>query len=168
MRRKKYNEFVFTSDYAEMIIKHKDNILKVKLDLEDVEKVKELGSWHAIYDSTLQTPSYYICHRKVNQKCYKLHRFITNCPEDMEVDHINHDTLDNRKSNLRVCTHFENQQNLRSKSTEKTGVYQRKNGRWVASISKNKERFTKEFKYKEDAIKYRKQMELELYGKEVA
>ena len=133
MRRKKYNEFVFTSDYAEMIIKHKEDIIKVKLDLEDVKKVKELGSWHAIYDSTLQTPSYYICHRKVNQKCYKLHRFITNCPEDMEVDHINHDTLDNRKSNLRIVKASNNSHNR----NDVKGVYKTTNNKYYAQIMIN-------------------------------
>ena len=42
-----------------------------------------------------------------------LHRFIMNCPEGMEVDHINHNKLDNRKKNLRICTRSENGKNLR-------------------------------------------------------
>lgn len=40
-----------------------------------------------------------------------LHRILTDCPDDKEVDHINHDTLNNRRSNLRVCTHLENMRN---------------------------------------------------------
>lgn len=40
-----------------------------------------------------------------------LHRFLTNPPNGLEVDHINHDTLDNRRSNLRVVTHAENMRN---------------------------------------------------------
>ena len=37
-----------------------------------------------------------------------LHRMIAAAPEGMEVDHINGDGLDNRRENLRVCTHHEN------------------------------------------------------------
>ena len=34
----------------------------------------------------------------------RLHRLIMNAPEGMVVDHLNGDSLDNRRSNLRVCT----------------------------------------------------------------
>lgn len=58
-----------------------------------------------------------------------LHRLITNCPDGMEVDHINHKTLDNRKQNLKVCTHAENMKNIKLHKTNKTGysgVHERK------------------------------------------
>lgn len=41
----------------------------------------------------------------------RLHRFITNCPKGMVVDHINGDTLDNRMRNLKITTQSENSKN---------------------------------------------------------
>ena len=50
-----------------------------------------------------------------------LARCIMNPPDNMEVDHINHDTLDNRKCNLRICTRSENRRNGR-KQCKRTGA----------------------------------------------
>lgn len=58
-----------------------------------------------------------------NNKRQKLHRIILNCPDNKIVDHINHNTLDNRKQNLRICTYLENNQNKKSAyKTSTTGI----------------------------------------------
>jgi hypothetical protein len=47
------------------------------------------------------------------QKHIIMHRFIMGVEDSkVHVDHINHDTLDNRKSNLRLCTNSENMMNM--------------------------------------------------------
>jgi hypothetical protein len=60
-------------------------------------------------------------------------------PDDMEVDHRNGDGLDNRRSNLRVCTRAQNARNFRRDSPKKSsrfhGVsWSRSKNRWVVVI----------------------------------
>lgn len=164
------NEIKYKKDYAVLEVIRKGVIIDVLIDREDVEKVRSCGSWHAILDLTLQTPSYYIAHRynnKIKGKgVIKLHRLITDCPRDKVVDHINHNTCDNRKANLRVCSHFENQQNLRNKKSEQTGVFKRTRYNrefWTANISKDNKRYTQDFRNINEAIAWRKYMEKILY-----
>ena len=51
-----------------------------------------------------------------------LHREIMKAPKGMYVDHINGDTLDNRRRNLRLCSNSENMRN-RGKNTNNTSGY---------------------------------------------
>jgi hypothetical protein len=53
-----------------------------------------------------------------------LHRVLTNCPDDMQVDHIDGNVLNCTKANLRVCSEQQNQSN-------KTG-----SGWWVERLQK--------------------------------
>jgi hypothetical protein len=56
-------------------------------------------------------------YRSENKKTIYLHREIMQTPPGMDTDHINRNTLDNRKNNLRVCTHAENCKNNKKKGT---------------------------------------------------
>lgn len=77
--------------------------------------------------------------KQINKKFVYMHRFIMNAPPDMFVDHINGNTLDNRKSNLRLSSEMQNARNQSVKRIAKTsnykGVSLSKNGRkWCAFI----------------------------------
>ena len=54
-------------------------------------------------------------------KVARLHRVVMNAPRGMCVDHINGDTLDNRRSNLRICTRGENNTNRGMRKTNTSG-----------------------------------------------
>jgi len=62
------------------------------------------------------------------------------------MDHINRDTLDNRKQNLRICTYSQNNMNRKSsknKINKFKGVFKNKGRgkKWTAAIRKNKKLF---------------------------
>ena len=100
---KKLNQIITYSDHAEIMIDSKTYGKKYALiDLDDVDKVKK-DTW-CLYAVKLknETIFYVQSYKKL------LHKEIINCPENMEIDHINHNPLDNRKCNLRICTPKEN------------------------------------------------------------
>ena len=83
---------------------------------------------------------------KPNQKIISMHSVILGTPKGMQTDHINHDGLDNRRSNLRLCTSAENQYNQRIQSRNKSskfkGVYWNiPAGKWLSRICVNGVRF---------------------------
>lgn len=80
-------------------------------------------------------------HIKLGYKQYKtktvyMHREILNT--ELEVDHINGDTLDNRKENLRVADRIQQSQNTSSRkhsSSQYVGVHLHKlTGKWRSQI----------------------------------
>lgn len=104
--RKRPNQIIKKELYAELIIRSMRYGTKhIVIDLEDAEKCKNY-KWFLSFDEILN--SFYV---KTSKYPYSLHRVIMDCPKGFVVDHINHNTLDNRKENLRICTHAENMQN---------------------------------------------------------
>jgi len=72
-----------------------------------------------------------------------MHRTILNlCRGSRWVtDHINHNGIDNRRCNLRVCTPQQNQWNypkIKNTSSKYKGVSKHKDGGWVSNIVCNK------------------------------
>lgn len=122
--------------------------LETLIDLEDLEKVKKLGLvWHLSWDKVLQ--QYYcsatkylgVIDGKPNYKTILLHRVIMS-GENKHVDHLNHDTLDNRKSNLVVKSVQDNAFNRKGANRNSTtGVrnvcYDKKNNKYLVQLQIN-------------------------------
>lgn len=110
------------------------------------------------------------------RKLISMHRLIMGITDkSLVVDHINHNTLDNRKENLRVCTPEQNRKNRRSStgSTSKyLGVSKQISKRgdkvytwWKAEIRPTGGyMYLGIFKNEEDAARKYNEAALELYG----
>jgi hypothetical protein len=86
--------------------------------------------WHAVV-SGKGTHFYAAC--RINGRRVYLHREIMQTPPGFVTDHINHDTLDNRVANLRVCSQGDNMRNRKPK--RRLGAYfDRGVGKWAARL----------------------------------
>ncbi len=75
---------------------------KCQVSLEDFESLEQ-HTWRC-------TSHGYVVAQITGKPIY-IHRFVTNAPKGMQVDHIDHDRLNNQRSNLRICTPAENNLN---------------------------------------------------------
>lgn len=116
----------------------------VLFDKEDSELVsqykwhvndKGYAIWRGIKDGKKQT--------------IRMHRLIMNTPEGMDTDHINHNRLDNRRANLRICTRQENLLNSAQRLWAKGYWYDKSRDEWqVNSTPRHR------FKTEEEAKAY--------------
>ena len=109
----------------------------VLVDDEDVARLSVLSWW-------ITPQGYAVCKLPaVNgyRRVIGMHRFLLNEPDSADIDHINRNKLDNRKSNLRPCTHSENCRNKgkrRGCSSQHRGVsWNKRKGRWQVVIRVN-------------------------------
>ena len=143
---------IYTSDNTEILI-----------DAEDYEKVKDY-CW-----CISKGKKWEYAMTRIDNKTILLHRLIMDPQSDMLVDHINGNTLDNRKSNLRICT---NQQNCFNhtvscnNSSGYTGVaWHRLANKWQVYIRFNKKTlYLGLFENIDDAVAVRKQAEKQYFG----
>lgn len=154
---KKYNTYKDMGDY---MIGYCYNGKIFKFDKEDYDLIKDY-SWSVGKNGYLRTQHY------ATLTDILMHRLITNCPDNLVVDHINHDTTDNRKENLRICTQSENMCNFDLRNDNKTGVrgvsWSKDRKSWLAELKLNgKYLLHKRYDNFDDAVKARKEAE-ELY-----
>jgi hypothetical protein len=90
-------------------------------------------------------------------------------PKELDVDHIDGDELNNRKSNLRICTQADNNKNLGLRKNNTSGhkgvCWVSKHNKWMAYIKINT-KFKNLGLYTDinEAIKVREQAEITYFG----
>ena len=164
--RDKTNHIEILEDHAEIFLIDKNNEIcaKALIDLDDVDKVKNI-KWHR---SDLQRSTYY-CISNNSEWC-RIHRLIMGVTDkDIVVDHINHNGLDNRKSNLRICTSGQNTCNCLTSKNNKSGhkgvYWSKERKKWCAQISiNNKTKGLGRYDTIEEAIEAREKAAKEYYG----
>lgn len=143
------------------------------IDDDDYVKVSKYKKWHLTKNRSKFYPrtSFNQNGKIIN---LKLHSLIMGKKDGLVIDHINGNTLDNRKSNLKFVTPKENNQNRltlgKKNKSGVIGVYwslgKRSLKHWVASIRHNdKPKYLGRFLHIEDAIKARKDAEKLYYYK---
>ena len=133
------------------------------VDDEDFDRVS-LYRWHAF---KIHNTWYAASSQPNSPKRTYLHRFVIDAPHGKEVDHINGHGLDNRKQNLRICTHRDNLRNVRRTTPSVSGF---------RGVVKDGKKYTARLKYRgkllyfgrfdtpEEAARVRDRKVIELHG----
>lgn len=145
----------YYEDNGELVIRITHGRLGTKdarFDMEDIEILKRCN-WQVRQSGR----TFYVEQAREG----KVHRLLTNCPSGLEIDHVNGNGLDNRKSNLRITDHKTNMQN----QVGRTSIRHRNRGvhRWDARWAQDGKQYSKSFATKEEAESFRRVIEEQIY-----
>lgn len=149
MAKKKGNNYV---------VDYENNLVKIELrrkvgeslwtiiDLDDMDRVLNFPyTWFSTYfkdnDSFYAIATQYICcdGKRGKYKSVLLHQYVLGVNADL-VDHVNHNTLDNRKENLRVIPRTNNSMNRKGRNKNNKSGYRnvsKSGNRWYVQLQIN-------------------------------
>lgn len=119
-----------------------------KCALVDEEDFESLNAWKW-YANRSDGKTFYAMRNSKDAlgkpKLVLMHRIIIGAMPHQQVDHINHDGLDNRRSNLRLCTSGENSRNRRINRDNTSGfkgvIWEKNRQKFRAAIRANGKRY---------------------------
>ena len=142
--RHKPRKIIIKKNFAILPLNNSNSTI---IDLKSVEKVGEYNWYVTDCGVKKYVRRGYKKGENRSSKLNLLHRFIMDCPINKDIDHIDGDTLNNLKSNLRLCTHQQNMMNQKHQKRKLDGMcssmYKGVNfsgGRWRSQISLNKKK----------------------------
>ncbi len=147
------------------------------VDDEDYEWLNQ-WKWHAHYNRHGHYPyaqRVFIVNKKLtwrwrgNQQIIFMHRVILNTPAGLFTDHIDRNTLNNQRKNLRICSTSQNSMNSKMKKNNTSGFkgvdFHKRNKRWRVTIQLNEKRyFIGNFKNKIEAAQSYNEAALKYHG----
>lgn len=135
------NDYEIRGDVTAIFLQTNGNTVECLIDTDDLELVDSFPNrWHF---QEGYAKSRIVRHGVATHVA--MHRLIMDFPEGYEVDHINHNTLDNRKANLRSVTKSQNQLNRKgatklSSSGIRGIVWEGQRGKWKIRLTINGKR----------------------------
>lgn len=125
---------------AELRIKRRSGeVHTVLVDDEDYDAVVAAGAWCVTRHPKRHTA--YVTREHRRGEARLLHRFLLSPPDGVPVDHVDGNGLNNKRSNLRLCTPSLNSGNAQKRSNNRSGVkgvsWDAKRCKWFACIRVN-------------------------------
>jgi len=136
------NDYVIVGDEV-LVDVGKGRTMVIDLaDLPTIQQTTERIS--SSMDARERTAYAFIRHSLTEGGSRKVHRLILDAPRGTIVDHIDHDGLNNKRSNLRLVTQSQNQQNRpKANRNSKSGVrgvyFHTRRRKWVATVNQPRE-----------------------------
>lgn len=133
------NKYKVNGDETIIYLKYKGKTVETIIETTDLEEIIGMAIKWFVWTSKKTNGKFYV---KANTKVENgkrhvlyLHRVICKPPEELQVDHINRNPLDNRRSNLRAVTAQVNLLNREISSSGHEGVsWDRRNEKWKAYL----------------------------------
>lgn len=170
---RQYNEYRVEGDIAIVTCSYKGVDYEVLVDIEDWELLREShGRWSIDVDSRNGRINGARATNLSTKKRERMHSVVMKVSNGNVPDHIDGNTLDNRRSNLREVTRTINARNLNSLNRNNTSghrgvTWDKTKSRWIAEIGiAGKIKKIGAFTSKEKAIKARKDAEIKYWGEE--
>ena len=132
------NVYVEAKDCYEVIIAYKNTSVTAYIDKDDYEKVKQYN-WRI---NQKKNKYYIVTGQSKNKTLLYLHNLIMNNyihKDNYEVDHIDGNSLNNRKNNLRFLTRGDNARFVKARIDNKIGIrgvsFDKRSGKYVVDFS---------------------------------